>query len=175
MTLIQEWYSCDMEIERKFLVKEIPNLEGIKSIPYERYFVKIDPESQERIQKKGDSYEYEIKRVVPGVGNVSQHLKEKRTINKEEFDNLKEGKENEGIIREGFNISSNPDVSIKIYHGRFEGLVRAEVEFENSEEAEKYIPESWMGEEITNYPLGMDSRLLHLSREEFNSLLKRHS
>lgn len=162
-----------MEIERKFLIKEMPKLEGIKSIPYERYFIKIEPEYQERIQKKGDVYEYEIKKAVHGAGNISKHQKEKRYISKEEFENLKQGKENEGVIREGFNISSNPDVSIKIYHGRFEGLVRAEVEFDSVEEASSYVPEAWMGEEITHSPLGMDSRLLYLTEEEFGDLLEK--
>jgi CYTH domain-containing protein len=159
----------NMEIERKFLIKEMPDLSGIKAVGYERYYIKKDGEAVERIQKKGDSYEYETKRTISHL----EHEKEKRRITREEFEELKRGKENEGIIRDGYLLSSNPDVSIKIYHGRFEGLSRVEVEFSSKEEAEKYVPQSWMGTEITVSPLGADSRLLHLSRDEFLSLLKR--
>jgi adenylate cyclase len=158
-----------MEIERKFLIKELPDLSGIKPIGYERYYIKKDGESVERIQKKGDCYEYETKRSISHL----EHKKEKRKITQEEFEELRRGKEQEGILRDSYLLSSNPDVSIKIYQGKFEGLARVEIEFASKEEAEEYIPKSWMGAEITVSPLGADARLLHLSRDEFLSLLKR--
>ncbi len=157
-----------MEIERKFLVKELPDLSGIKSIPYERYYLRVDEKLEERIQKKGDKYELETKEVKSSL----ERTKDKKDISKEEFEELKRGKENEGIIREGYNLSSNPNISIKIYHGKFEGLVRAEVEFKSTEESENYNPESWMGKEITQTDLGRDAKLLCLTNEEFQSLLK---
>ena len=47
------------EIERKFLMKKLPDLSGKDCICYERYFLKIQPDFEERIQKKGDTYERE--------------------------------------------------------------------------------------------------------------------
>src|SRR3989344_9376088 len=111
-----------MEIERKFLINGMPDLSGIKPISYERYYIKKDGETVERIQKKGDSYEYETKRTISHL----EHKKEKRRITQKEFAELKRGKEDEGIIRDGYLLSSNPDVSIKIYHGKFDGLARVE-------------------------------------------------
>ncbi len=162
-----------MEIERKFLVTALPDISGEPPIRYERYFLKDADGVQERIQKKGDTYELEIKRALPGADSFVSHEKEKHSITKEKFESLKQGKESNGIIRDGYLISENPEISIKIYHGRFEGLVRAEVEFPSIESAETYTPEPWMGEEITNSPLGMDARLLHLTSDEFKSLLER--
>ena len=49
------------EIERKFLVKKKPDLSKEESINYERYFLKIESDFEERIQKKGDKYEKERK------------------------------------------------------------------------------------------------------------------
>lgn len=158
-----------MEIERKFLVKELPDLSGIAPIRYERYYITKDGPLVERIQKKGDKYEFESKKTISPL----EHDKNKRYITQEEFEHLRRGKEEEGIIRDGYLLSENPEVSVKIYHGRLEGLARAEVEFSSKEEAEAYIPESWMGEEITTSPLGADARLLHLSSQEFASLLIR--
>ena len=40
-------------------------------------------------------------------------------------------------------------------------------EFTSKENANKFTPPSWMGEEITDTPLGRDSRLLDLTEEEF--------
>jgi len=161
----------DMEIERKFLVKNMPDISGIQPVYYERYFLKIEDGYQERIQRKGDRYEFETKKLVPSIGNVSHHEKTRDQITEKEFERLKEGKENLGIMRDGYFLSKNPDISIKIYRGKYEGLVRAEVEFDSEKEARDYQPEPWMGEEITNSPLGMDSRLLHLTTDEFRDLL----
>lgn len=158
-----------MEIERKFLIKELPDLSPKEPIRYERYFIKIENGLEERVQKKGDKYEYEIRKTISDI----QRTKEKRSITEEEFIEFKKGKENEGIIRDSYLISEKPNITIKIYRGRFEGLIRAEVEFNSEEEARDYKPESWMGSEITTSPLGMDSRLLHLTPEEFKSLSNR--
>lgn len=162
-----------MEIERKFLVKEMPDISGVNPVPYERYYLRVEDGLEERIQRKGGVYEREIKRVVKGMGNVVQRTSEKTPITQEEFETLKQGKE--GISRDSYRVSSKPDISLKVYHGKFEGLVRAEIEFENETEAKQYEPVDWMGNEISQSPLGLDSRLLHLSREEFLSLLKRES
>jgi len=158
-----------MEIERKFLVKELPDLLDIKPVRYERYYLKKDEPLVERIQRKGDRYEFESKKTISPL----EHEKQKRYISQGEFERLREGKEAEGIIRDGYTLSEDPEVSIKIYHERFEGLIRAEVEFSSKETAEAYIPDSWMGAEVTISPLGADARLLHLTRDEFSSLLQR--
>ncbi|MFH1399402.1 MAG: hypothetical protein ABIG95_04810 [Candidatus Woesearchaeota archaeon] len=40
------------EIERKFLVRKLPDLAGKESVRFERYFLKIEPYFEDRIQKK---------------------------------------------------------------------------------------------------------------------------
>lgn len=160
-----------MEIERKFLVKELPDLSAIKPIRYERYFLSSDAVLQERIQRKGEKYEIETKRVVEGLGGVMVSKKQKSSLTKEQFEDLKQGKEDRGIVRDSYNISLNPNISIKIYHDKYKGLVRAEVEFISEEDAKRYIPESWMGKEITSNPLGMDAKLVELTEKEFQLLL----
>jgi hypothetical protein len=50
-----------LEIERKFLIRELPNLEGIPEIKYERYFLDINSDTEVRIQKKNNIYEKEVK------------------------------------------------------------------------------------------------------------------
>lgn len=156
----------EQEIERKFLVKQMPSLVGIKPVHYERYFLQRDSTVEERIQKKGDSFEYE-KKVT--ISPVESH-KEKKTISEEEYNRLKE-KASSAIIRDSYILSSEPYVSIKIYEGRFKGLIRAEVEFKSAEEANSFVPIDWMGEEITDSPLGRDGKLLDLTDQEFQELL----
>ncbi len=162
-----------MEIERKFLIEKMPDLSTLKPIHYERYFIRSDESVQERIQRKGEKCEIEVKTVVPGAGNFLMHKKEKRSLTEEQFEILKQGKEDRGIVRDSYQVSINPNISIKVYHGKFELLVRAEVEFESEEAASSYIPESWMGKEITNFSLGMDSKLIEMSAQDFEVMLKK--
>ncbi len=96
-----------------------------------------------------------------------------KEITKEEFDDLKQNA-SEAIIRDRYNISSNPDIAIQVYHGKFEGLIRVEVEFETQEKAMSFQPLDWMGEEMTGLPIARDSKLLDLTSESsFASLSSR--
>ncbi len=159
-----------MEIERKFLVKNMPNLSGKKSVPYERYYLTIKADAEERVQKKGDIYERESKII---KSNLSRETKREQ-ITKDEFNSLKEFA-SKAIIRESYSLSIQPDITIKIYHGDYEGLVRAEVEFDTEKTARQFKPAEWMGEEITNTLLARDSGLAQLTRSEFKSLLSSFS
>lgn len=49
------------EIERKFLIKEMPNLENLKPTYYERYFLFRSEKIEIRIQKKWEKFEFEKK------------------------------------------------------------------------------------------------------------------
>lgn len=155
------------EIERKFFVRELPDLKDIIPIRSERYFIGRDDNYEERITKVGNRYFYEKKVSLSDL----ERTREKREITEAEFDRLKEGL-GEALIRETYPILSVPKTDIQIYHGRFEGLVRAEVEFDSQAEADAYLPLPWMGAEMTGMPIARDARLLDLSKEEFRSLAR---
>src|SRR3989344_5305799 len=155
-----------LEIERKFLVKDLPDLSDKPKETYERYFLYRGGETELRIQKVNGKFELERKSETSELGSETQKFQ----INKEEFESLKT-KSGEAIVRDSFQLSKNPEITIKIYHGRFQGLVRAEVEFGSEKDARRFTPLPWMGKEITDTPLGRDSRLLDLSDEEFKDLL----
>lgn len=153
-----------MEIERKFLIKEMPDLSDVNPVHFERYYLSISEDTEERIQRTNDEYSYEKKVTVDALSRST----EKKKITKEDFEELK-GASNNAIIRDSFALS--PNISIKIYHGIYEGLVRAEVEFSSKTEADNYTPATWMGREITNSALGRDSRLLKLDADAFSLLI----
>lgn len=155
------------EIERKFFVRKMPDLSGIKPLHYERYFLKRENGVEERISKVNDKYIYERKTEVSEL----EREREKKEISEQEFNQLKE-KASEAIIRDRYEISSNPEITIQVYQGRFEGLIRAEVEFETEEEAKFFTPLPWMGKEMTSLPIARDSKLLDLNNEEFQECLK---
>jgi len=155
------------EIERKFFVKQLPSLEGIEPIYYERYILSNENGKEIRVQKLGNSYVYEEKIDVSGL----ERARTKKEISKEKFDELRIKSNNKAIIRDRYNISSNPDISIQIYKGDFDGLIRAEVEFENEHDAQKFEPSPWMGAEMTGLPIARDANLVGLSRSDFENYL----
>ncbi len=128
------------EIERKFFVREMPDLSGTGPLHYERYFLKREKSGEERISKINGSYFYESKTEI----SILERSRERKEINKREFNKLKQSA-SKVIIRDRYDISVDPKISVQIYHGRFEGLIRAEVEFETEEQAQMYTPEPWMG------------------------------
>ncbi len=155
------------EIERKFYVKEMPDLLGITPMKYERYFLERKNGTETRISRVDDTYKYEKKIEVSNL----ERTREKKEITKQEFDSLKQNS-SEAIVRDRYSISSDPDIAIQVYHGRFEGLVRVEVEFASEAEAKAFIPLAWMGKEMTDLPIARDAKLIDLDAAAFRGYLK---
>lgn len=154
------------EIERKFFVKEMPDLSQVQPLSYKRYFLERGNGKEVRISKIGTVCIFEEKTEVSEL----ERTRVKKEISREEFDRLKEGA-SEAIVRDRYNISTSPDIAIQVYHGRFEGLIRAEVEFDSEEAANAFVPLPWMGREMTGLPIARDARLIELSDEEFKQAI----
>lgn len=152
------------EIERKFLVKILPNLVGIRAEKWERYFLELGKE-EKRISKIDNKYFYEEKNKVDNL-TANKDIKE---ISKNEFNELRK-KAIGSLKRKSYLISKNPTISIKIYEEKFEGLTRVEFEFENENVAKTFLPPEWTGKEITGTKLGRDGKLVQLTRKEFLKL-----
>ncbi|MDA9129049.1 hypothetical protein N9J72_01060 [Candidatus Gracilibacteria bacterium] len=154
------------EIERKFLVAELPDLQALEKISYERYFLFCNEQSEIRIQKKGEKYEFERKLKYSELSAEKQKFE----ISKPEFFKLKEGSIGE-IIRESYVISTNPEISLKIYYGDLEGFQRIEVEFENAQKAESFKAPKWFGKEITGKTGSRDFEIINKSFKQLKNLL----
>lgn len=127
---------------------------------YERYYLN----NQTRVQKKGQKYEKEEL----SINNI---VLTKIEISEEEFLNLIKNCSKK-IIRDSYLLLDCPNISIKVYKETYEGLSRIEVDFKSKEEMDAYQKEYWMGPEITDTPLAFDARLIELSQEKFQEILK---
>ncbi|EKE27292.1 MAG: hypothetical protein ACD_3C00226G0011 [uncultured bacterium (gcode 4)] len=157
----------NMEIERKFLIKDLPDLKNINPIRYERHFLFIWNWIEFRIQSKWDIYELERKEKISDLSRDWIKIR----ISKDEFEVLK-WISNKILIRDWYNLSEN--VSIKIYRWDHEWLKRAEVEFKSEEEAKNFIKPDWMWEEITDSPLWKDSKLIQLDKNGFKEQIDKY-
>ncbi len=154
------------EIERKFLLKFIPELDINTCIKYERYYIYSDGIIEIRVQSKNDRYELERKEKI----NDTYFKKYKLDITKNEFEHFK-NTSNKCIKRDSYKIDEN--ISIKFYHGIYEGLVRAEIEFDNIEEMNSYNLPEYIGKEITGTAMANDSKLIELNEDEFKYELEK--
>ena len=124
-----------MEIERKFLIKQIP--EGCTSFPcrqIEQAYLNTDPVV--RVRRDNDDYYLTYK----GKGLLSrEHLLAKA----------------DGIIltkkRYMIPVPGNDHLTIEldVFEGHYDGLILAEVEFASEEEAKAFNPPAWFGEDVT--------------------------
>ncbi len=155
------------EIERKYLIKQMPNLENIKPIRYERYYINDNIDNQIRVQKKDEKFELETKSKISDI----EYKKEKQELTEQEFLKLIKNCK-KVIIRDSYLINEKPNITIKIYHETYKGLVRAEVELSNENEYKNFEIPEWFGKDITNTELGMDARLVKLDRANFLEILR---
>jgi adenylate cyclase len=138
------------EIERKFLVRKLPA--GLTSYPHESilqgYLVSLADGLQVRLRKSGDKYSLTYKR---GTGNVREEREIELTA--EQFDALWPATEGKRLVKTRYEIPfGDRVVEIDVYHERHEGLVVAEVEFDEEDTAKDFQPPAWLGDDVTGDP-----------------------
>jgi adenylate cyclase len=138
------------EIERKFLIRKLPD--DLTSYPHrpisQGYLVSLDDGLQVRLRKSGENYSLTYKR---GIGNV----REEREIElaAEQFDALWPATEGKRLVKTRYEIPFGDRViEIDVYHERHEGLVVAEVEFDDEGGAKNFRPPPWLGDDVTGDP-----------------------
>jgi len=142
--------SSPHEIERKFLVRKLPaNLTSYPSNEISQgYLVSLDDGLQVRLRKTGERYSLTYKR---GAGNVREEREVELTAT--QFDALWPATEQKRLVKTRFEIPFGVRlVEIDVYHGRHEGLIVAEVEFDSEEAAKNFEPPDWLGDDVTGDP-----------------------
>ena len=138
------------EIERKFLVRKLPD--DLATYPSteisQGYLVSTDEGLQVRLRKKADQYTLTYKR---GIGNVREEREVALTA--EQFSTLWPATEGKRLIKTRYEIPlGHRVVEIDLYGGRHEGLVVAEVEFEDEASAINFEAPDWLGDDVTGDP-----------------------
>jgi CYTH domain-containing protein len=134
-----------VEVERKFVVSELPSLGGNEGDAIEQGYLAIGTEGEVRVRRKGERLLLTAKR---GAGLARQEAEIE--LDREQFDRLwpmTEGrrlrKRRHVLPHEGLRVE------IDVYEDDLEGLVVAEIEFPSEEEAIEFEPPTWLGEEVT--------------------------
>ncbi len=136
-----------MEIERKFLIKNLPNLIGVDSIDIEQAYLVIDKEKESRIRRVDNNYFVTIKN-----GKGIERYEIEYPISKEEYQSFKKQHIGKVINKRRFLIplSESLTAELDMYSNDLVGLNVVEVEFASLEQANSFKPPSWFSKEITN-------------------------
>lgn len=133
-----------MEIERKYLVKELPeNLSQYTCKHIEQGYLNTDPVV--RIRRTDDRYTLTYK----GSGLMVRE-EYNLPLNAEAFLHMK-GKIDGILIKKRRYLIpyGKYTIELDIFEGELAPLQLAEVEFQTEEEANAFIPPAWFGEDVT--------------------------
>lgn len=134
-----------MEIERKFLTKEIPfSLENIPAKEIAQSYLSFRPTL--RIRRQDAEYIFTAK----GGGMLAREEFE-MPLNHEEYERLRQKTEGNEICKTRYFIplAEGYTAELDIYHGDLAGLYTTEVEFATLAEAAQFQPPEWFGVEVT--------------------------
>lgn len=130
------------EIERRFLVKTLPDLNNFKKSQIIQYYLN---DNVTRLRRIDDKYILTQK-----SGSGISRTEIEYEITKDHFDNLKKGAISY-IMKERYYIPlyNNLKAELDIFKGDHSGIIICEVEFESIEDANKFLTPQWFGNEIT--------------------------
>lgn len=150
------------EIERKFLVKKLPNLKEFKSSNIEQCYINYKPVI--RIRKKDNEYFITQK----SKGNLVREENEIK-IDIEVYKILISLVKNNTIKKTRYEIplSNSLKAELDIYKENLEGLFIVEVEFKSKIEAKKFIIPDWFGLEVTTDSKYKNDNLSKYKNKEF--------
>lgn len=142
-----------MEIERKFTVKNIPDLSNYSFHLLEQGYLNTDPVV--RIRREDDSYYLTYK----GKGLLSRE-EYNLPLNEKSYKHLLQKADGIIIRKKRYLIPySDYMIELDIFLDPYENLVIAEVEFSNEEEAHRFVPPDWFDEDVTLNPSYHNSNL----------------
>jgi len=134
-----------VEVERKFLVPDPPELAGTGSDEIDQGYLATGVDGEVRLRRKGDRLLLTAKR---GSGLSRQEAEVE--VDRGSFDELWPLTEGRRLTKRRHLVPHGDlKIEVDVYAGALGGLVVAEVEFPSEERARSFDPPEWFGEEVT--------------------------
>ena len=141
-----------MEIERKFLIKNMPKLDEYESKKLMQGYLNTHPTV--RIRREDDYYYMTYKS--SSTDNISRE-EYNLPLTKEAFEHMLPKCDGNVISKTRYLIplgknaeGSELTAELDVFDAPFEGLVFAEVEFPTIEEANEFVIPEWLGEDVSD-------------------------
>lgn len=138
------------EIERKFLVKELPsNLEKYECRRIEQGYLAVERNgTQVRLRRAGSVCSLTVKR----GGGMTRHEWEIE-VTELQFQKLWPATEGRRLRKTRYDVPfENFTIEVDIYDGHHKGLIVAEVEFDDEDQCQRFQPPAWLGQDVSGQP-----------------------
>jgi CYTH domain-containing protein len=136
-----------LEIEKRFLIKELPDLpKKEKGILFRMGYLTSDKEGAEiRIRQAGKSYYMTV--ITPDAKKKGEL---EIRISQEQFENLWKGTKGRRVRKRRLEYREKGNrFYIDIFQGKLKGLMIAEVYFRREEDAINFKNPKWLGDDVT--------------------------
>ena len=134
-----------MEVERKFLVGQPPDLEGSDSDEIEQGYLATGSDGEVRVRRKGERLVLTAKR-----GSGLSRDEAEVELDRAGFDRLWPLTEGRRLHKRRHVVPHGDlEIEVDVYEGDLDGLVVAEIEFPSEKEAREFDPPEWMGKDVT--------------------------
>jgi adenylate cyclase len=134
-----------MEVERKFLVDQAPELDGGEAEEIDQGYLATGTDGEVRLRRKGERLLLTAKR---GAG-LSRDEAEVE-LDRDAFDRLWPLTEERRLHKRRHVLPQGDlEIEVDVYADELDGLVVAEIEFPSEDAARAFEPPEWLGEEIT--------------------------
>ena len=132
-----------MEIERKFTIKELPDLSAFPSKKIVQAYLNTDPVL--RIRREDKKYYLTYK----GNGLLARE-EYNLPLNQESFEHLLPKADGIIISKTRYCIPYEKyTIELDVFEKDLSPLIMAEVEFESEEEAHAFVPPAWFDKDVT--------------------------
>lgn len=134
-----------MEIERKFLTKEIPfDITAYPCKEITQSYISFSPTI--RLRQSNEDFILTVK----GKGHLAREEFE-LPLNRVDYERLLEKTEGTPVIKKRYLVPLENDLTaeVDLYEGELEGLMTTEVEFPSLEAAESFVAPDWFGEDVS--------------------------
>ena len=156
-----------MEIERKFLVRTLPdNLSKYPCRQIEQAYLCTGPVV--RIRHLDEEYILTYK-----SGGMMARQEVELPLTKESYEHLREKADGTIITKKRYVIPLTDRLTIELdlFEGMLTGFIMAEVEFSSVEEAKAFIPPEWFGKDVTFLSDFHNSHLSSMNESERENFL----
>ena len=134
-----------MEIEKKYLLKHLPDFASYEYHKIEQVYLCTNPVV--RVRKEDNNYYMTYK----GSGMLARE-EYNLPLNQESYEHLKEKADGNVIGKTRYMIPLGKEdlvAEVDVFEEPFAPLIMAEVEFESEEQANAFEAPEWFGEEVT--------------------------
>ncbi len=135
-----------LEIERKFLVRNVPyDLFSLSSVRISQGYLAVGNLEEIRLRRREDQIFLTVKQ-----GQGLSRIEAEVALDIQQFTTLWPLTRDRRIEKIRYSIPfQNKTIELDVFKGGLEGLRLAEVEFESEEAAKKLQPPEWFGKEVT--------------------------